>query len=211
MARTLRSHLTTRSRSRSATKLTPVLLLLLALLPMLPGPTSAQSTSLFLHASLVASPAGSIFVHGDGFTPGGLVYIAVSDSLNVEVSSGMWTRAAATAYGPNGSADPAWAGMRMGSIREVISLEQDEVYGPHGSQDPAQGYVAETDGAALLAALCTNGLDVAAYDHTLGTWSDRVEIAASGASCAALPDPGPEIDPIAMPPACETPTCDEPY
>lgn len=97
--------------------------------------------------TIVSSPSGLVAVHGEGFSPGGLVRIAVYDRQAVDMWN-VWTVATTAVHGPNGSADPAQGFADAGTIGALVSLAPNVVYGPNGSQDPAQGYIAANAGVA---------------------------------------------------------------
>ena len=182
------------------------LLFFVSLVPGILGPSaSAQSGTsgpVLSIASAVSPPSSLIAVVGEGFSPGGLVYIAVYDQWGVELHEHLWTVASAAHYGPHGSQDPALGYVPSGYINEVIDLfpapvygphgsmdpaqgysggsdvaqEPGAIYGPHGSQDPAQGYVPAGDEATGLA--CGHDLMVRAYDQQAATWSNLVDVVA---------------------------------
>ncbi len=173
--------------------------LILALVPMSPaavGAQSAVSPNLSLQASMLAPQLDLVAVHGEGFTPGGLVQLSIVSSTGVERH--LWTVASPMVYGPNGSIDPMWGSSWPGTIDETFSLNpiviygpngsqdpaqgyvdnrgNDEiVYGPNGSQDPAQGYVGPTQDTRYLRT-CFQDLDVQAFDVQTGLMSSLVEV-----------------------------------
>jgi len=182
------------------------LLFLTSILPATVGPVaSAQSGSsgpVLSIAAAVAPPSSLIAVIGEGFSPGGLVYIAVYDHWGVEVHEHLWTVARHAAYGPHGSQDPALGYAPSGYLNEVIDLFPATVYGPHGSQDPTQGYSGGAEAVFEPGAIygpngsqdpaqgyvpagdqtqagvaCGHDLMVRAYDQQAGTWSNLVDVA----------------------------------
>jgi len=177
-----------RPRSRAATLLAATTILLLALLPMTSGPASAQvlPNQLFLSATILPDPPSMAVIHGDGFTPGGLVRIVFSDGAGEVTTRSLWTEASEAAYGPHGSQDPARGYVPAGTVSLAIPLEGTTVYGPNGSQDPAQGYSAGLQSFAF--ALCDHSIGIQAYDSESRTWSSQVELAASDAFCAVSAD-----------------------
>lgn len=60
--------------------------------------------------------AGEVDVRGEGFTPGGRVFVAIYDRWDTVHFETRWIRAAAAQYGPNGSHDPALGYLRGGDI-----------------------------------------------------------------------------------------------
>src|SRR5579884_1027777 len=67
-----------------------------------------------------AAPAdpGTVLVTGEGFTPGGRVYLALYDAWGVTPYPTGWLTASPTAYGQDGSRDPA-AGFSSGGTIAV--------------------------------------------------------------------------------------------
>jgi len=131
-----------------------------------------------LPTTIVSPPSGLITIHGEGFSPGGLVRIAVYDRQTVEMQN-IWTVAATAVHGPNGSADPAQGYAEAGAISEVISLFPTDTYGPNGSQDPAQGYSKAASQPPQDAWACGQDLIVRGYDDRTSTWSNPVEVVMS--------------------------------
>lgn len=112
---------------------------------------------------------GTFVVHGEGFTPGGSVYISIDGAHDEDASESFWTVASTGAYGPNGSQDPAQGFARAGEIHELIVVSDVTTYGPNGSQDPARGF----HGANTTA--CGN-VQVQAFDADSRTWSNQVQL-----------------------------------
>jgi hypothetical protein len=128
---------------------------------------SPAAPAIALDVSHAFSP-GTIMVDGQGFTPGGRVYIALYDRWGVALHETRWVTATSVLYGSDGSQDPARGFTAGGTVRERFtglcgtelmaraydaatqtwSAELDvnatnagsAVYGPDGSQDPARGY-----------------------------------------------------------------------
>jgi hypothetical protein len=180
------------------------LLFLVSLMPpvFVPG-AGAQGSQTVVPAiaSAVALPSSVLTVRGDGFSPGGLVYLAVYDRWGAEVHDHRWTVASTAHFGPNGSADPAQGYVRAGAITEVIDLFPATVFGPNGSQDPAQGYVRGVDAPVetiygpngsqdpaqgyvpggnetALGTFCGRDLMVRAYDVASTSWSNLRDVTA---------------------------------
>jgi hypothetical protein len=181
---------------------TRVLIFLLLLVSLLPqAAAGAQSTAPILsHARTTAPVSTLLLIEGHGFTPGGLVYLAVYDRWGVENHAHVWTVASPAVFGPNGSADPALGYVPAGTIQETIDLFAATVYGPNGSQDPALGYTPGFDAVQASAAVygpngsadpalgyvpaasqlsggtvCARSLMVRAYDAEASTWSDTID------------------------------------
>ena len=64
-------------------------------------------------AAPIAQGPGTAMVTGEGFTPGGAVYVALYDRWGARLHETRWTTADPAVHGPNGSQDPA-LGFRRG-------------------------------------------------------------------------------------------------
>jgi hypothetical protein len=84
-----------------------------------PAGAAGDGPTITVAATLAAVP-GTVTVTGEGFTPGGAVYVALYDVWGAELHETLWTTASRTAYGPNGSADPALGFRRGGALSEVF-------------------------------------------------------------------------------------------
>ena len=127
------------------------LLFLISLVPhaLVPAASAQGSGSPVLSiASAVALPSTLLTVRGDGFSAGGLVYLAIYDRWGVEVHEHVWTVATTAHFGANGSIDPAQGYVAAGAINELFDLAPGTVFGANGSQDPAHGYTAGFDTAS---------------------------------------------------------------
>jgi hypothetical protein len=141
---------------------------LVSALLMIAAPTAASPAGPILSAATVAAP-GAIDVTGDGFTPGGRVYVALYDIRGTRLNETRWTAASPTVYGRDGSQDPAAGFAPGGALAERFAnlcgatplvraydeaterrsnwLDVDTTeFGPahfadNGSADPARGYV----------------------------------------------------------------------
>jgi hypothetical protein len=117
---------------------------------------------------VTALAPGTVRVTGEGFTPDGLVYVALHVRGDAAPREARWTAASRAAYGPNGSADPALGFRPGGTLSETVPapcgaeaaaraldgrtarwsnwLDIDLAsarparYAPNGSTDPARGY-----------------------------------------------------------------------
>jgi hypothetical protein len=188
------------------------LLLILAAVSVPWSPANAQTIPIqpaLLPGAIVSPLTGVAVIHGEGFSPGGIVYLAIYDRWGLDEQQHVWTVATDGALGPDGSVDPARGYASVGTVSEVISIIPEDTYGPNGSQDPAQGYVAADSGItrAIFAEEVTYGphgsqdpaqgytgkaqlpvdtsdacgrvLMVQAYDARTQTWSDPVDVIAS--------------------------------
>jgi hypothetical protein len=111
------------------------------------APAPARSSGPVLTAVLAsAAQPGSISVSGEGFTPGGDVYVAIYDTWGAELHETRWTTASIAAYGPSGSLDPA--------------------LGYH-----AGGRVSES-----FAGLCGNAIMLRAFDRQAAVWTNLLDV-----------------------------------
>jgi hypothetical protein len=149
------------------------LLFLMSLLPsaFIPGASAQGAGSPVLSiTSAVARPSTLLTVQGDGFSPGGLVHLVITDPVLATIRTDRWIVASTPQYGTNGSQDPVQGYVPAGSVIEVIDLFPAAMYGTNGSQDPARGYVSGSESAALGAG-CGEDLVIWAYDLSTKTWS----------------------------------------
>ncbi len=165
-------------RTRLLVGLTLVLLLS-ALIPGATGPQTANASVATPTLQRVATilPGGLVSIHGEGFSPGGMVQIVfVIQGDEASASSSHWVIANAAAYGPHGTQDPARGYVPAGSFTTIVDLDAPAIHGPNGSQDPAQGYRPATGGGNILNA---EDLRVRAFDHQTGYWSNLVAVDAT--------------------------------
>jgi len=127
-------------------------------------------SSILLSASVEKVLPGTLRVQGEGFTPGGGVYISLVGSGLAAYSDSFWTNASEAIYGPHGSQDPARGYVAAGAIDEQVSFNSGPTYGPNGSQDPAQGY---HEGRISF---CFGTVEVQAFDAETRTWSNQVRV-----------------------------------
>jgi hypothetical protein len=167
----------------------------------LPNGTAAQTgTSLpsLSAAAMTAVPQPFVTVAGEGFTKGGLVFVALYDQWGTTLQEHRWTVATTTVYGTNGSMDPAQGYVEGGKIAEGFDLFRETIYGPNGSMDPAQGYVAGNYEPEFVEAFygpngsqdpaqgyvpahtvelaCDAPLMVRAYDNQTQAWSNTLDV-----------------------------------
>jgi hypothetical protein len=149
-------------------------------------------------ATMTAVPGPFVTVAGEGFTHGGLVYIALYDQWGTDLKETRWTTASPETFGANGSLDPAQGYDAGGVVSEGFDLFRETVYGPNGSMDPAQGYAAgnyspvvvdafyglngsqdPANGyvaAATVQESCSAPLMVRAYDQDQQAWSNTLDV-----------------------------------
>ena len=132
-----------------------------------PAPARTSGPVLTQVLASAALP-GTISVSGEGFSPGGEVYIAIYDTWGATLHETRWTTASTAVYGANGSLDPALGYRSPGRVSEAFTrvcgaaimvrafdqqaavwtnlLDVDSAslapahFGPNGSLDPAMGY-----------------------------------------------------------------------
>jgi hypothetical protein len=125
------------------------------------------------------SPPAFLAISGEGFSSGGPVLIAITGPAGSAAHHETWTFASShDSWGPFGAGAANLEFIPAGRVRTMVSLDAEPAYGPNGSQDPAQGYRPADDLAALRLALCTQGLDVQAFDARTRTWSENIHMAA---------------------------------
>jgi hypothetical protein len=158
---------------------------LLFLLLILPNasflPASAQvsrSTPVLSVAAAVALPSTLIKVEGEGFTPDGLVYIAIYDRWGEDVHGHVWAIAAHGNYGVSGSEDPDLGYVPAGALDVVIDLSPAMVYGPNGFQVPTVGIGLGAD-QAIADGACGSDLMVRAHDVEGAAWSNLLDVTAN--------------------------------
>jgi hypothetical protein len=157
-----------------------LLILLSSWVSSIPAGAHTQLTlPTLVPVTIVAPPSGLVAIQGEGFSPGGLVTIAVYDGEGEDMRQHVWTVASAAVHGPNGSADPAQGYAAAGSIDEVIAIAPDTVYGPNGSQDPAQGYSGGDHARGGSTGSCSQDLIVRGYDQRTSTWSNPIDVIVS--------------------------------
>ena len=138
-----------------------VLFALLSLVPV--STTTAQGTvsvPVLSVATPVSLPSTLIAVQGDGFTPGGLVYIAVYDRWGETLHQRVWAVAGHGQGGVGGSHDPSLGYVPAGTLDVVIDHAS-----PGG--DEATGGIS-----------CGRDLMVRAYDQQAAAWSNLLDVTA---------------------------------
>ena len=126
------------------------LLLALASLTVLgaaaPATQAVSTLPTLTDAFATTSESGMVTVSGEGFSPGGQVYVALYDRWGATLHETRWVTASATVYGRDGSADPAAGYHRGGTVDEVF------------------------------AHLCDATPMVRAYDRETATWSNWLDV-----------------------------------
>jgi hypothetical protein len=187
-------------------RLATALLFALALLPFLSASAGGQvvpSNPRIFQAVTIPQSAEYLVLHGDGFTPGGLVQVTAGFCEDSGAERSFWVVASRGEYGPSSPSDPSRGYLAAGTINEVLNLQRtgswgsngsqdpangyvpalefqsDVVYGPNGSQDPAQGYFDSGHQLDITGHGCSDNLSVRAYDVSTAAWSDAVTIVAA--------------------------------
>ncbi len=109
--------------------------------------TQAVSRLPTLTDAVATTPeSGMVTVSGEGFSPGGAVYVALYDRWGATLHETRWVTSSPTVYGRDGSADPAAGFHRGGTLDEVFTH------------------------------LCDATPMVRAYDQETATWSNWLDI-----------------------------------
>ncbi len=111
-----------------------------------PATQAVSTLPTLTDACPITRTPGMFTVSGAGFSPGGAVYVALSDRWGATLHETRWVSASSTGYGHGGSADPA-AGLHRG-----------------GTLD------------AVFAHLCDATPMVRAYDQETATWSNWLDV-----------------------------------
>ena len=102
-----------------------VLLLTLTSLTVLgaaaPATQATSTLPTLTDAVATTSETGRVTVSGEGFSPGGSVYVALYDRWGATLHETRWISASSTVYGREGSADPAAGYQRGGTLDEVFA------------------------------------------------------------------------------------------
>jgi hypothetical protein len=115
---------------------------------------------------------GTIMITGEGFTPGGAVYVALYDPWGIALHETRWTTASQTIYGPRGSTDPALGYRQGGKLNE------------------------------MFAGLCGATVLVRAFDHQTATWSNWMNVDSTTASSTVYAEVGRHDPALSRLPAC---------
>jgi hypothetical protein len=133
---------------------------------LLQGPVSTAtaqvtgSAPVLSVATPVVLPSTLIVVQGQGFTPGGLVYVAIYDRWGEHLHEHVWAIAGHGHLGVSGSHDPNLGYVPAGTLDVVID---------HASP----GEDEETGGIS-----CGRDLMVRAYDQQAAAWSNLLDVTA---------------------------------
>jgi hypothetical protein len=109
--------------------------------------SAAEAGPVLVRAEAQASAPGMITVTGEGFTPGGEVYLAIYDTWGDTLQETRWTTASQT------------------------------VYGTYLSFDPARGYLSGGAVTESFGGLCGESVIVRAFDQDSGAWSNWLDLA----------------------------------
>jgi len=163
----------------SRSRLLVTLLTLTALISWAPAAIAQgeRSSPVLSNAAVVALPSVLLVVEGEGFTPDGLVYIAIYDRWGEDVYGHVWVIAAHGNFGVSGSQDPNLGYVPAGALDIVIDLSPATTYGPNGFQVPTTGVGSGAD-QAIAAGGCGRDLMVRAYDQQAAAWSNLLDVTA---------------------------------
>jgi hypothetical protein len=160
------------------------LIFLLVLTVVLPLSRDSTATGQVIRSMPVLSiaaaegpPATMVRVAGEGFTPGGRVYIAVYDRWGVDVYENVWTTAADGTEQVTGNQDHNPGDALPGTVDEVVALVSIAVDGPNETQDPDQDFMPGVD-QPIIGFTCGRDLMVRAYDQQIATWSNLLDVTA---------------------------------
>ena len=128
-------------------------------------------------SEIMVSGTSEILVSGVGFSPGGLVYIAVHDQWGNLQHETRWVTASLPvlqppqdlAPGEGFSVDPG------GNIGEFFEIPVTASTVPGDNQNPALGPVT-SQSVTMPGIECAVSLMIQAYDRSSATWSNMVEV-----------------------------------
>jgi hypothetical protein len=121
--------------------------------------------------------SGEILIEGHGFTPGGLVFIAIHDQWGMTQHETRWITASEISYQPPQDLPPGegFSFDTGGNFAESFKIEVGHIEVPNGSQNPALGPVT-SQATTMPGVACTTSLMVMAYDRSTATWSNMAEV-----------------------------------
>jgi hypothetical protein len=123
------------------------------------------------------SGLGVLLIEGHGFTPGGLVFIAIHDMWGMTQHETRWVTASEISYQPPQDLpyDEGFSFDTGGNFAESFRIEVGSVEVPDGSQNPALGAVTSQP-TAMAGVACAASLMVMAYDRSTAAWSNMAEV-----------------------------------
>jgi hypothetical protein len=133
--------------------------------------TSLAGLGPLIHAS-IAQPLGSVLVTGDGFSPGGRVYVVLYDQWGQQLHENRWVTASASVDRIDGT---GYGSLQGGTINETFG-SLGAIAGPHGNQDSANRYVAGNPKHEVADNFCGTAIMVRAYDAQTELWSNVLDI-----------------------------------
>jgi hypothetical protein len=145
------------------------------LLPQAPRATAqtVPASPVLSRATIVASPASSLLLLGEGFTPGGRVFIAVYDRWGVDIYKHVWTTAADWTQRTGSATNAASSYIPAGTVDELIDLVPTTVEG----EGPGLSTSPDED-QAILNHDCGRDLMVRAWDQYMASWSNLLDVTA---------------------------------
>lgn len=124
-----------------------------------------------IHVS-TAQPLGSVRVTGDGFSPGGRVYVVLYDQWGQQLHENRWVTASATIDRIDGT---GYGSVQGGMIDETLG-SSGTIAGPHGNQDPVNQYIAGNPKNEVALNLCGTAVMVRAYDAQTEAWTSMLDV-----------------------------------
>jgi hypothetical protein len=112
---------------------------------------------------------GAVLITGGNFTPGGKVYLALTDQEGRRLVETRWVTASLPTYHAVSEVVDHTGG---GTISERFGTSVAPISGPNGIQDPATGYEAVTAADSL----CGVTTRVQAYDQGTAAWSNLLDL-----------------------------------
>ncbi len=144
--------------------------------------TTAQHASTFpvlTSAVPISAVPGSIMVTGNGFTHGGLVYIALYDQWGTALHETRWVTASVTVYQPSQNIAPGqgFSFDTGGNVAEVfeIVVEAASISVPDGNQNPALNGSSSLP-TTMPGVECETALMVRAFDQASADWSNILNV-----------------------------------
>ena len=119
-------------------------------------------------------PTGKLFLRGETFSPGDLVYVAIYDHIDAVIGEAV-TAYSAAGVGRNGSLDPAsepGEGNAFGATYGQWLTADPTAVGPNGGVDPATGYAPGGTFESEIGIPCGVTLATRAYDRGTASWSN---------------------------------------
>jgi len=148
---------------------------------MVPQWAVAQPASTLPVLNAVVASAelpGTVTVSGSGFTPGGLVYVALYDQWGTSLRETRWVTASQPVVQPPQAVAPgeSFSFDLGGSISEQFAVALSPIQVPDGNQNPATGPVS-SQSTYIPGLGCGPDLMVRAHDLAAGMWTNVEDVA----------------------------------